>query len=118
MELKLKNNESRGKCMHCCWHTVVKDISAYKGIINYSLRSFLLLKFHCCRNVGQKTIEEDIMVALKKLDIVNDEEFAKQQLVNFQRAARTDKGVSALRQVINLNMSKVRIYLRYRVGLS
>ncbi|XP_065218514.1 pseudouridylate synthase 1 homolog isoform X2 [Planococcus citri] len=56
------------------------------------------------RNQGLKTIEEDIMVALKKLELINDEEFAKQQLVHFQRAARTDKGVSALRQVINLNL--------------
>lgn len=58
------------------------------------------------RNFGLKTIEEDIMVALKKLDIINEDEFLKQQLVHFQRAARTDKGVSALRQVINLTMSK------------
>lgn len=47
------------------------------------------------------------MVALKKIDIVNDEEFQKQQLVNFQRAARTDKGVSAIRQVLSLLMSKL-----------
>lgn len=59
------------------------------------------------RNNGAKTIEEDIMVALKKIDVVNDEEFQKQQLVNFQRAARTDKGVSAIRQVLSLLMSKL-----------
>lgn len=47
------------------------------------------------------------MVALKKIDVVNDEEFQKQQLVNFQRAARTDKGVSAIRQVLSLLMSKL-----------
>ena len=52
-----------------------------------------------------KTIEEDLLVALKKIDVINDEEFRKQQLVNFQRAARTDKGVSAIRQVVNLSMS-------------
>lgn len=46
------------------------------------------------------------MVALKKIDVVNEEEFQKQQLINFQRAARTDKGVSAIRQVLSLLMSK------------
>lgn len=57
--------------------------------------------------MGSKTIEEDVMVALKKIDVVNEEEFQKQQLVNFQRAARTDKGVSAIRQVLSLSMSKL-----------
>lgn len=56
--------------------------------------------------MGYKTIEEDIMEALKKLQIVSEEEFLKQQLLCFQRAARTDKGVSALRQVLNLQLRK------------
>ncbi len=62
------------------------------------------------RNIGSKTIEEELMGALKKLDVVNEEEFQKQQLINFQRAARTDKGVSAIRQVLNLSMSKFVFY--------
>lgn len=65
------------------------------------------------RNMGSKTIEEELMQALKKIDVVNEEEFRKQQLINFQRAARTDKGVSAIRQVLNLYMSKS---LYYSVG--
>lgn len=57
--------------------------------------------------MGAKTIEEELMLALKKIDVVNEEEFLKQQLINFQRAARTDKGVSAIRQVLNLSMSQL-----------
>lgn len=55
-----------------------------------------------------KTIEEDIMVALKNIGAVNEEEFKRQRSVNFQRAARTDKGVSALRQMLSLEMRKNR----------
>ena len=36
-----------------------------------------------------------------KLDIIDQEKFEKPKMFNFQRAARTDKGVSALRQIIS-----------------
>ncbi|XP_022185219.1 tRNA pseudouridine synthase A isoform X2 [Nilaparvata lugens] len=69
-------------------------------VLAYSGQGYLGLQ----RNPNQKTIEEDLLVALKKANAINDEIFKQPQLIQFQRAARTDKGVSALRQVISLKL--------------
>lgn len=54
------------------------------------------------RNKGTKTVEEELLLALKSNNLITDEGFDQIQTMNFQRAARTDKGVSALRQIISL----------------
>lgn len=54
------------------------------------------------RNRGVITIEETLLTALRKCNLINDEGFNNLKEIRFQRAARTDKGVSAVRQVINL----------------
>ncbi|XP_050439951.1 pseudouridylate synthase 1 homolog isoform X2 [Adelges cooleyi] len=54
------------------------------------------------RNKGTKTVEEELLLALKVNNLITDEGFEQIQTMQFQRAARTDKGVSALRQVISL----------------
>ena len=51
------------------------------------------------RNSGLPTIERALFEALLAAELVSAEEVAKPQLIMFQRAARTDKGVSAARQV-------------------
>ncbi|XP_012268603.2 pseudouridylate synthase 1 homolog isoform X3 [Athalia rosae] len=56
------------------------------------------------RNPGMKTIEEDLIQALLKAKLINDEAFEIIQTIQFQRAARTDKGVSAARQVVSLKL--------------
>ena len=56
------------------------------------------------RNPGFDTIEEEVLKALLKSKYINDEEFAKIALIHFQRAARTDKGVSAAVQVLSLQL--------------
>lgn len=56
------------------------------------------------RNPGMKTIEEDLIQALLKAKLINDEAFETIQTIQFQRAARTDKGVSAARQVVSLKL--------------
>ncbi|XP_072155770.1 pseudouridylate synthase 1 homolog isoform X2 [Bemisia tabaci] len=56
------------------------------------------------RNKGTKTVEEDIMNALLKAGAIGDDVFETAQLMSFQRAARTDKGVSALRQTLSLKL--------------
>ncbi|KAK7790827.1 hypothetical protein R5R35_013310 [Gryllus longicercus] len=56
------------------------------------------------RNPGMKTIEEDLLQALLKSGYINDDAFATPQNIQFQRAARTDKGVSAARQVISAKL--------------
>lgn len=59
-----------------------------------------------CRNKGTKTVEEELLLALKSKDLITDEGFEQIQTMQFQRAARTDKGVSALRQIISLLLRK------------
>ena len=45
------------------------------------------------KNHGFKTIEGDLLEAFQKLGIVDEESFKAPQMIHFQRAARTDKGV-------------------------
>uniref|UniRef100_A0A0K8TSA7 Pseudouridylate synthase 1 homolog n=1 Tax=Tabanus bromius TaxID=304241 RepID=A0A0K8TSA7_TABBR len=56
------------------------------------------------RNPGMKTIEEDLFKAMLEAKWINDEGFNQAQMINFQRAARTDKGVSASRQCCSLKL--------------
>lgn len=56
------------------------------------------------RNHGFRTIEDDLMTALWKADLVPEEGCTCPKTVNFQRAARTDKGVSAARQVVSVKL--------------
>lgn len=58
------------------------------------------------RNPGAKTIEEDVLKALLKAGYITEDIYIQPQLTQFQRAARTDKGVSALRQVLSLKLRK------------
>lgn len=59
------------------------------------------------RNPGMKTIEEDLLTALLKADLITAEHFENMRLIHFQRAARTDKGVSAIRQIVSLKLRKI-----------
>ncbi|VVC36124.1 Hypothetical protein CINCED_3A010828 [Cinara cedri] len=65
---------------------------AYSGLGYFGLQ----------RNKGTNTVEEELLKALKSNNLITDEGFEQIQTVHFQRAARTDKGVSALRQIISL----------------
>jgi len=56
------------------------------------------------RNPGFKTIEEDLMKAFKEAEVINDEWYENPQKCFFQRASRTDKGVSAARMVVSLKL--------------
>lgn len=57
------------------------------------------------RNPGVRTIEEDLLTALRGAKYITKEDFENQQNAHFQRSSRTDKGVSAARQVVSLKMS-------------
>ena len=59
-----------------------------------------------CRNPGFKTIEEDLLKAFKDAGTISDEWYETPSKGFFQRASRTDKGVSAARMIISLKMSK------------
>lgn len=52
------------------------------------------------------TIELDLFRALRKLGVINAEEAVTPGLFDFQRAARTDKGVSAVKQVCSLKIAE------------
>ncbi|XP_058797806.1 pseudouridylate synthase 1 homolog [Phymastichus coffea] len=56
------------------------------------------------RNPGMNTIEEELIKAMFKAKLINSEAFETIQSIHFQRAARTDKGVSAVRQVVSLKL--------------
>lgn len=65
------------------------------------------------RNPGQKTIEEDLFVAMLKQKWITEEAFSQAQYAYFQRAARTDKGVSAARQICSMKLRRF-FFLLYK----
>lgn len=58
------------------------------------------------RNPDVATIEEELLKTMLKHRWVNEMGFQLPQQAFFQRAARTDKGVSAARQVVSLKLRK------------
>nr|XP_033343133.1 tRNA pseudouridine synthase A isoform X2 [Megalopta genalis] len=58
------------------------------------------------RNPGLKTIEEDLILALFKSNLINKAQFDDIRELKFQRAARTDKSVSAVRQIVSLKLPR------------
>ncbi|XP_055848983.1 pseudouridylate synthase 1 homolog isoform X1 [Episyrphus balteatus] len=56
------------------------------------------------RNPGMQTIEEDLFNAMLKHKWITEEGFNQAQQTQFQRAARTDKGVSAARQICSIKL--------------
>lgn len=58
------------------------------------------------RNPGVPTIEEELLKALLDAKYITEEDFKNQQNAQFQRSSRTDKGVSAARQVVSLKLRK------------
>lgn len=56
------------------------------------------------RNPGVKTIEEDLIQALFAAEAITEEMRDNLGKLGFQRCARTDKGVSAARQLVSLKM--------------
>ncbi|GFU00658.1 tRNA pseudouridine synthase A [Nephila pilipes] len=50
------------------------------------------------------TVEDELFKALLKANIIIKAEFDFPKMMKFQRAARTDKGVSAVRQIVSLKL--------------
>lgn len=69
-------------------------------LVCYSGQGYLGLQ----RNPGMKTIEEDLFVSMLKAGVITNEAFNLPKIIEFQRAARTDKGVSAVKQVLSLKL--------------
>lgn len=51
-----------------------------------------------------KTIEEELLLAMKKHAWISEEGYTAPQQAGYQRAARTDKGVSAARQCVSVKI--------------
>lgn len=60
-------------------------------------------------NRGTKTIEESLLTALLEANFITKPQFEDIRELKFQRAARTDKGVSAVRQIVSLKLRKLNI---------
>ena len=58
------------------------------------------------RNQGFKTIEEDLLKAFKESGVIDPEWYENPPKGHFQRASRTDKGVSAAKMVVSMRMCK------------
>uniref|UniRef100_A0A1A9VB88 Pseudouridylate synthase 1 homolog n=1 Tax=Glossina austeni TaxID=7395 RepID=A0A1A9VB88_GLOAU len=56
------------------------------------------------RNPGMETIEEELFKVLLKHKWISHDAYGQAQVACFQRAARTDKGVSAARQVCSMKL--------------
>lgn len=69
-------------------------------LLSYCGQGYLGLQ----RNQGTKTIEEELLVALRNCRLINEDAYTRPQAIQFQRAARTDKGVSALRQALSMKL--------------
>lgn len=84
------NPADRVKRKKCCL------LIGYSGV-NY---------FGMQRNPEMKTIEEDLLAAMLKTNWITEDGYKQAQTIQFQRAARTDKGVSAARQCVSLKLRK------------
>lgn len=74
----------------------------------YIFHKFIpMFSLYNCRNKGTNTVEEELLQALKSNNLISEVGFEQIQTMHFQRAARTDKGVSALRQIISLLLRKL-----------
>jgi tRNA pseudouridine38-40 synthase len=60
------------------------------------------------RNPDVPTIEEELLKAMLKNNWISEDGYKTPQQAFFQRAARTDKGVSAARQVVSLKLRKLK----------
>ncbi|KAM3962165.1 LOW QUALITY PROTEIN: pseudouridine synthase 1 [Aphomia sociella] len=56
------------------------------------------------RNPGVRTIEEDLLKALLDTKYITEDDYNNQQNAQFQRSSRTDKGVSAARQIVSMKL--------------
>lgn len=58
------------------------------------------------KNPDTKTIEGDLFAAMKQAGLVPEDSDVGRNVVHFQRGSRTDKGVSAVKQVVSLKLRK------------
>ncbi|XP_015792162.1 tRNA pseudouridine synthase A [Tetranychus urticae] len=87
------------------------EISSTPDAVKIKPKKFAILLSYCGvnyyglqRNAQVKTIEGDLFDAFLKLNLIKQEHYDRPQEFFFQRAARTDKGVSAIKQILSCRM--------------
>ena len=88
-------------------------LMGYSGSNYYGMQRYIdVFYYYICvglfhhRNPQLKTIEEELFKALLGAKLITEEAFSQVQTIQFQRAARTDKGVSAARQIVSIKLRK------------
>ena len=79
-----------------------KKAKKMAAMISFSGKDYIGMQ----RNAGFKTIEGEFLAALSRAGIIDPEWKEIPQKAFFQRASRTDKGVSALKMVVSLKMAE------------
>lgn len=74
----------------------------YLMVLGYAGANYIGMQ----RNPNVNTIEEELLKAFLKNKMITEDSFNQPQYAHFQRAARTDKGVSAARQCISLKLRR------------
>ncbi|KRX16281.1 tRNA pseudouridine synthase A, mitochondrial [Trichinella nelsoni] len=96
---KLENDEETRKIMKAEPTETVR-IKRYKYAMFLAYRG---KNYHGMQvNPNVPTVEKYIMEALQKLNLITVDQVVQPSLFKFQRAARTDKGVSAIKQICSL----------------
>lgn len=72
-------------------------------LLSYSGQGYFGMQI---QNNGTKTIENDLMKAFYDAGAVDKDGFEKPKSIKFQRAARTDKNVSAARNIVSMMVPK------------
>lgn len=112
---QIKKPKYNGRCKKRAWVFNRRDDDAKRVRTNpedrVKRRKFLLVMGYAGanyigmqRNPEVNTIEEELLKALFKNKLIVEEAFQQPQYTHFQRAARTDKGVSAARQCVSLKL--------------
>lgn len=116
----MKKVKYDGRCKKRKWQFNRRDDDVKREKINpedkIKRRKFLLVLGYAGanyigmqRNPDVNTIEEELLKAMLKNNLITEEAFQQPQYTHFQRAARTDKGVSAARQCISLKLRKLEL---------
>ena len=78
--------------------------------MNRPIRKSPNLLYHLySRNPPHPTIEEELLKAFRASGAIDPDWFDRPQQAYFQRASRTDKGVSAIKMIISLRMGRLNV---------
>lgn len=107
--LKMTDNTTvEGNQAEVADHAIIKPNNPRSKIKN---KKFCLLVSYCGqnymgmqRNPGAKTVEDELFKGMLAAQVINRQQYVSPRDILFQRAARTDKHVSALKQICSLKV--------------